>query len=664
MPVRVALDVQALQPGSGASAEVVSQVAAWAGALARGGRLAAALLAPELPAPDDLPGGVDPALVDWDGAGLARRLAHLAGEVGSGGAGGAGLGPAPAPAGLVHLVPAVWLHTGPGAGGGMVATRHWPAAGVGEVAVVSGPPPPGALADLVEARRRWLASLDLVVMLTEVAAGGEAPPALPLAGGVQPGGGKQVLEVGGPPGDPGGWDDLVARLLATLDGPSAPEVDPRPRPGSPSPGGDPRSRLGSPSSGGDPRSRLGSPSSGGDRRPRPGPRPRPLPPAVAVFGPLPPAGGGIGAFNARFVAATRDLGLRVDTVVPAGQGVAGSARLAPDAFGTDVRPSSYDAVVYTLGNSDGHLATVEAALRHPGWLWLHEGRLPAVFTTALAEADDGEYLRRMGRLLEAAYPGRAPLAALRRAGRDHIVLAGAGVGLTGVLACRQRGVIVNSEAARRVLLADLAPGAWVPPLGVVGLPCPPVRPGAPAPPRPGGRQVVTFGVVASGKRPEVLVDAAALGGFDLAFVGPCPAVLRQLIEERAAARGCSGRVRVTGEVAEDEWWAWMGQADVAVQLRDSTTGESSAAVTDALSAGRPVVTNLVSGLPPGTVELLADASAPAVAAAVTRLLADPERRWQLSRAAAGYARGYQFADAANALWELVLGTDVLGSLRR
>jgi glycosyltransferase involved in cell wall biosynthesis len=211
---------------------------------------------------------------------------------------------------------------------------------------------------------------------------------------------------------------------------------------------------------------------------------------LALVGPLPPAGGGIGLYNARLLdAAPGDLAVDVVTPMVATPDLpAGVGHVPADAFGVDVRPASYDAVVYTLGNSHGHLPTIELALRYPGWLWLHEARLPAVAVTALAGSDDEEFARALAWLVERAYPGRAPTGAARRAGRSVLELINAGVGLLPLVTERCRGILVNSEVARRLVELDLAPLAHHPPVHVLPPACPPVSPARSAgPTADGGR---------------------------------------------------------------------------------------------------------------------------------------------------------------------------------
>jgi glycosyltransferase involved in cell wall biosynthesis len=572
--VRVALDLQALQARSGAEPDLTDRVAGWAAALFRAGRLAAGLLAPEFPPPDPdrLPAGIyEQGLLDWDTPATTRRLM----------AGGRG---------LVHHVPAPWLHSAADAPAGLIFTRHWTGSGVLLVVTRDGHPD-GAAAARAEGRWSWMDRADLTLWF------GDRPE-------VEDGG----LALGPVPLSEEAWDAAVATVLARLEAMAT----------------------------------------------------RPLTPPVtrvALFGPFAPAGGGIGAYNSHLVAAAAGGPVSIDTVMAVETSwvaPTGTGRFTPDSFGSDVRPASYDAVVYTLGNSDGHLATIEAALAHPGWLWLHEARLPAVATAAFTSLPDPEYERRMTALVSVAYPGRAPLGAVRAAGRDHLALARAGVGLIAPLAERATGILVNSEAARRAVLFDLTPMAWHPPVVVLPPACPPPRESGRTT-VPGRRRVVGFGVVSMSKRPDLLVDAAAQCDVDLAFVGPCPPVLQQLIEERAARRGIEGRVTVTGTVDDQAWWDWMGRADLAVQLRDSGGGEMSAAVLDALSAGLPVLTNLASAEDWPVAHLPAP-SAAGLATAIDDLLGDPGRRAALSQAALGFAATHQMEHLVSALWDAILGS--------
>ncbi|HET6963725.1 MAG TPA: hypothetical protein VFH58_03070, partial [Acidimicrobiales bacterium] len=365
-PARVALDIQALQEGSGVAPDRCGRIAARAGALAGAGRLAAALMAPELPPPDPalLPPelkGSGAALLRWD---CRREMRAL-------------LASNPR---LVHHVPVPLLHSEPGDPGGLIVS-FWSEAPVARVVTLDASDVERLLdpAPRLQVRLEWIRQSDAV----EAGPGADLER-IGLGGQDGVGGAPRVLGAGE------GLDDLYETAARAVAGSSGDAGD------------------------------AGDARDAGD-----------LPLHVAVYGPFPPGGGGIGAYNARFVTALNGSGVRVDAITVTGMGWEppdGVLLVQNESFGTDVRPASYDAVVYTIGNSDGHLATVEAALRYPGWLWLHEARLPAIATTALAALDDASFQARMERLLHAAYPGRPPLPAARAAGRSHLALAGAGVG--------------------------------------------------------------------------------------------------------------------------------------------------------------------------------------------------------------------------------------------
>ena len=391
-----------------------------------------------------------------------------------------------------------------------------------------------------------------------------------------------------------------------------------------------------------------------------------LPQRLALVGPLPPGGGGIGLYNARVLHASPTT-VAIDVVTP----MVASPDLPPgighvpaDAFGIDSRPASYDAIVYTLGNSHGHLPTIELALRYPGWLWLHEVRLPAVAVTALAGDDDEAFARQLTWWVERSYPGRAPVAAARRAGRSVLDLVTAGVGFVPLVAERCRGLLVNSEVARRLLELDLAPLAHHPPVHVLPPACPPVSPvtrsagnGSGAVPGRGGHEpvVVAFGVVSMAKRPDLLVDAAAQAGCPVAFVGPCPPILAQVIGDRARAKGVSDLVTVTGAVDGPGWREWLERAALAVQLRESASGETSASVLECLAAGVPVVTNLATAAEygPGTVALVPSADPAVVAERLRSLLDSPGERHALAEAGMAFARDHPFDRLADTLLSIV-----------
>ncbi|HUI05107.1 MAG TPA: glycosyltransferase [Acidimicrobiales bacterium] len=782
-PLRVVIDLQALQVAGYADRGVGRYVAAYGGALAAMDRVAAALVAPELPPPASLPSSLTTSgAVRWDSRATARRLMAEGGR-------------------LARLVPAPFLHCGPDEPGVLVVAPHWEEAGLPRVVLVHDLIPlrfPDQYLPSAEhvaryrARADWVAGADLVVTNSEhtrtevvellgrdpagvvrVGAGVSpyfTPPdgtdaelfrfyfpalehrpfvmtvsgsdarkgterlvqamatvvrdgvdadllvvgalttewqerlrtaarhaklggRLVLAGAVHDellracyrravasvlpsraeGFGLPVLESAACAtpalaSDRGALAEVAATPLATFD-PEDTSSLARAVAGIVT--DDDRRRavleaqrvLAARSTWGavaDATARALDALDGGGR---PGTRGSPAPPAlaprVALVGPLPPVASGIATYSSRLLhaAAQGRPGVGVDAVSTMTAPPAlppGVAYVPVDALGHEARAASYDAVVYALGNSDGHLATVESALRYPGWLWLHEVRLPAIAVTALDHLDDDAFAGAMAWLLDRAYPGRGPHDAARRARRSVLDLVAGGVGLVPLLAERCRGILVNSEVAARLLELDLPPLAHHPPVHVLPPACPPPWPGERAEPE-GEPVVVALGVASMAKRPDLLVDAAALAGCRLAFVGPCHPTVEQVIGDRARLRGTAARVEVTGEVDDGRWRHWLARAAVAVQLREATTGETSAAVLEALAAGVPVLTNVDSAAeyPAGTVALVAGTDPAVVAAGLTDLLACAERRRTLSGAGKEFAAAHSFGALAERLVSVV-----------
>jgi glycosyltransferase involved in cell wall biosynthesis len=348
------------------------------------------------------------------------------------------------------------------------------------------------------------------------------------------------------------------------------------------------------------------------------------------------------------------VGFDAVTTNPRAELPPGVGLVSASSFGMDARPASYDAIVYAIGNSAGHLATVELALRYPGWLWLHEVRLPGLATTALEALDDPGFESAVAGLLTRAYPGRPPLGAARKAGRSNLALIAAGVGLVAPLVERCRGILVNSTIALRLLELDLPPLAHHPPIHVLPPGCPPVRPRRQQAARdrePDGPLVVALGMVSMAKRPDALVDAVAQAGCRLAFVGPCPPILVQVVTERARTRGIEDRVHVVGEVDGPGWQEWLDRASLAVQLRGSSSGETSAAILEALACGVPVLTNMGSAAeyPDGTVAHVASLEGGVLGARIEALMSSPGDLHDLSEAGQAFAAAHPFDRLAEAL---------------
>jgi glycosyltransferase involved in cell wall biosynthesis len=319
--------------------------------------------------------------------------------------------------------------------------------------------------------------------------------------------------------------------------------------------------------------------------------------------------------------------------------------------------------VFTAGNSDHHHDLYDLAQEFPGILWLHDVRLPGLYLTyaeeRVGEAHAADFLRE--RLLR-QYRRRLPLHIRDDpTGYEPTHLIEHGLGLTKELVDVARAVIVSSSLATRLLQLDQQPDTASKPMHVVPL--------AVAPPWGDGSRrapassavLVTLGMVAPVKATELLISMLAglrATGSDarLVFVGPVDDGYRDHLERHVDATGVRGHVEFTNRVTDDEYRAWLERATLAVQLRLSTNGESSAAVTDCLSAGLPVVTNVhaASELPAGTVSLVPwDVDPAALAAHIGGLLADPASLQALSDGGHAFARAWGFDQVADRLLEIV-----------
>ncbi|MDB5368696.1 MAG: hypothetical protein JWP20_254 [Roseomonas sp.] len=146
----------------------------------------------------------------------------------------------------------------------------------------------------------------------------------------------------------------------------------------------------------------------------------------------------------------------------------------------------------------------------------------------------------------------------------------------------------------------------------------------------------SFGSITPLKCPALLTRAWRRSGLEgrMVFAGDVDPVLRQGLEDTDAG------IHFTGRLSREEYDTWLAAADLVVQWRSGSRGESSAAVADALMAGLPVVVNRhgsAAELPEGLALVLPDEAGPEELAEAMRALHDePERRRALADAARAY----------------------------
>ena len=93
--------------------------------------------------------------------------------------------------------------------------------------------------------------------------------------------------------------------------------------------------------------------------------------------------------------------------------------------------------------------------------------------------------------------------------------------------------------------------------------------------------VCSFGFVTAVKCPSLLADAWRRTGLAgrMVFAGDPAPDLRDCLTDEAAG------IHWTGRLSQEQYDAWLAAADVAVQWRTGSRGESSRAVADVLMAG-------------------------------------------------------------------------------
>ena len=154
--------------------------------------------------------------------------------------------------------------------------------------------------------------------------------------------------------------------------------------------------------------------------------------------------------------------------------------------------------------------------------------------------------------------------------------------------------------------------------------------------------ICSFGHLTFNKLPSRLIDgllqsaSAQNQKVRLVFVGDGgdigPKILSQI-----AGSPLRGRVQITGWVSDDLYQRYLQAADLAVQLRSNSRGESSAAVLDCQNYGLPVVVNAhgsLADLPEDTVLRIPDNFSDVdLAEAFDRLVNDSELRGRIGRSA-------------------------------
>ena len=321
-------------------------------------------------------------------------------------------------------------------------------------------------------------------------------------------------------------------------------------------------------------------------------------PRLAYVSPLPPERSGIADYSAELLPAlTRhyDIDVIVTQSDVSSPGVTANCEIR-SAEWFDENARRYDRILYHFGNSHFHQHMFGLLERHPGMVCLHDFFLSgALFHMECAGAPHC--------WSRALYHSHGyPALAERAATPDHAAVLDKYPANRSVLE-NALGVIVHSEFSRALATRWYGPEAareWIVVPQVRGPEIAIDR--AEARSRLGLREadfiVCSFGIVAKTKLNHRLL--AAWSASELARDDNCRLVFvgdhygsdyGSRLERTIARLPTPGNVCITGFVSDHDYRLWLSAADVAVQLRTQSRGETSRAVLDCMSFGLPTIVN-------------------------------------------------------------------------
>ncbi len=383
---------------------------------------------------------------------------------------------------------------------------------------------------------------------------------------------------------------------------------------------------------------------------------------LAYFSPLPPARTGVADYSRELLpelARRAEIALFTD----APEATARESLPSLPLFSIDEYPArrwEFDVALYHMGNSVYHEAIYEAALRYPGVVVLHDfGLHHFIFAHTVGHGCWAAYAREMAYARGAA--GLAQARAVQRGQMEAPVWAWP---LNDRLLDRSLGVIVHSRWSRQQIVAQRP---WLP---VTVAPAPAVCYAGEPPPRSAlgwPEEAVVFaslGQITAAKQVDLALRAfarlrAQTPQARFLLVGEQPSKeidLGAVVE----ALELADRVHFVGFVDDlADFTRWIAAADVVVNLRNPTVGETSATALRALAAGRPLIVwdhGWYAELPDDVCLKASPGDEDGLLTAMLTLARDAERRQTMGRRAADYAaRAHAPARTADAYLQAIQG---------
>jgi len=273
-----------------------------------------------------------------------------------------------------------------------------------------------------------------------------------------------------------------------------------------------------------------------------------------------------------------------------------SKRAEVDVFRTpDKRfaADAYDAILYQVGNNPDHDFVYETALRHPGFVVMHEGNLHHLIAHLTIRRDDWDAY-----VTECGYDGGpAALEFAHRVRRLEVGPDYEGVPMTRRLLAVSKAVIVHSDFVASLTreqgftgpVATIPHGAWLPEE-------------TPGMNRPAARHelgldestplIGAFGHLKPYKRiAESLRALRRLLKLEprarMILVGEPHPEFR--VDQTIRSLGLSEQVRVIGFAPIEKFVQYMAACDIVLNLRYPTVGETSGSLQRALGLGKAVI---------------------------------------------------------------------------
>ncbi len=383
-------------------------------------------------------------------------------------------------------------------------------------------------------------------------------------------------------------------------------------------------------------------------------------PAIDFVSPLPPVRSGIADYSADLLPHLEKLCdlrvVRLESQPPSPEAADRWRLISPESLGENGRLP-----LYQMGNNQYHTEVYDLALRRPGVLTLHDMVLHHFLIDRTVKVGNFDAYRRQ--LLEDhGWIGEAAAMPMRWPGGSGMAAQFA-LPAHRTLISRQLGILTHSRWAAEWLLEEMGNlrVRSIPmgvPLGTVaddasgqefrrryGIPLD----------RP---LLGSFGFQTPMKRTDVVISTLAapeLAGVHLMVGGEVAPILE--LEKRAAEAGVADRVHFLGFLPFDEFEAAIAAADICLNLRYPTAGETSASLLRILAIGRPAVVSdyaQSAELPDeGVVKVpVGEGESAVLAGRLAELLAEPERLRRLGEAARRHvAERHQPEAAARAVVE-------------